>query len=330
ATTCSLVRRRRIVGGKNTRPGEYPWMAALLRRSSIKGPFCGGSLISPIHVLTAAHCVQRILQEPHLFRVRIGEHDFESDFETEHKDFTIRRVDVHPDYEESESVIYNDLAVLELNDPCMDEPRTVCLPDKPGDYQNHKAIVVGWGTSIFGGQYEPILQAVPVHIFPHEECQSLYDGIKNTHLCAGDHVDGGKDACRVRQRSQGSRSVVDRWVRNDPFLPLQWDSGGPLHVCQNGKSVQVGVVSYGLDCGRPHEPGVYMNVSSHLAWIARVLRPLALNDERCGESLEEEPRTFENCRGNSFKRFSSLPPSDLFHWNGFLDTLERFVRISSV
>ncbi|CAG0889881.1 unnamed protein product, partial [Darwinula stevensoni] len=243
----------RIVGGEDANPGEYPWMAALLRRSSSprERPFCGGSLISPIHVLTAAHCVVE-LHSPIIFVVRIGEHDFEREFETKHEDFSIRRVHVHPDYKKTENAIYDDVAVLELESSCMKEPRTVCLPDDPGDFRRDTAIVLGWGRSLPKGDHEPILQEVLVSIYPNEECQFFYEGITSTHLCAGDHVDGGKDSCK-------------------------WDSGGPLQVRLEGKWVQVGIVSYGEGCARPQKPGVYVNVSSHLSWIASVIHNYTLN-----------------------------------------------------
>ncbi|CAG0878941.1 unnamed protein product [Darwinula stevensoni] len=273
ATICSHVRSKRMVGGEDAEPGKYPWMAAILRKSSTNGPFCGGSLISPIHVLTAAHCVTKIRQAPKdSYRVRIGEHDFERESESDHQDFSIQRVHVHPDYSNTIKAYYNDLAILELDSSCMRKPRTVCLPNEPGDFRNHDATVIGWGASYLGGPHQPILQQVLVNIYPQEECESLYEGITNTHLCAGDHVNGGKDACK-------------------------WDSGGPLHVLQGRKWVQVGIVSYGINCsGPPTQPGVYMNVSSHLPWIAGVLKEYRLNDERCGESLKEDPRMFENCR----------------------------------
>ncbi|CAG0897243.1 unnamed protein product [Darwinula stevensoni] len=254
--TGNLASSGRIAGGKDTKQGAYPWMAALLQKAFTRRPFCGGSLITPVHVLTAAHCVDGIRLDPNSFQVRIGEHNFDSQSEKEHRDFPIRQVHVHPDYVETEFVIYNDLAILELDSSCMDEPRTVCLPDEPADFRNREAVVIGWGVPHLGGEQQPpILQQVNVEVFPHEECYFMYGGITYDHICAGDPWSGGRDSC-------------------------QGDSGGPLHVLQRGKWVQVGIVSYGVDCGKSRHPGVYMNVSTYLPWIASRLHPYRLNEGR--------------------------------------------------
>ncbi|CAG0884199.1 unnamed protein product [Darwinula stevensoni] len=261
----------RIVGGDDTAPWEYPWMAALLTKSSNKRPFCGGSLISPVHVLTAAHCAKHILPDPTSFRVRIGEHNFDSELETDYRNFRVQNVSIHPNYTSSYT-IKDDLAILELNASCMDKPRTVCLPEVPNDFRNHEAVVIGWGVTEAGKNQPPILQEVTVEVYPQVKCEEAYENFKITdsHLCAGIQENGGKDSC-------------------------QGDSGGPLHVKLKGRWVQVGIVSFGIGCAEALHPGVYTNVSSYLSWIADVLDPYTLNDELCGESLEQDPKMFEDC-----------------------------------
>ncbi|KAH9379878.1 hypothetical protein HPB48_013782 [Haemaphysalis longicornis] len=55
---------------------------------------------------------------------------------------------------------------------------------------------------------------------------------------------------------------------------FQGDSGGPLTVWSPtyGRSLQVGIVSYGIGCARPNEPSQYTRVHGYLDWIRHILR----------------------------------------------------------
>merc|ERR1712110_1250898 len=68
----------RIVGGQETEEHEYPWQVGLVSRNG-RTPWCGGTLISSTHVLTAAHCTQTSAASS--IRVILGEHNIaDSDF----------------------------------------------------------------------------------------------------------------------------------------------------------------------------------------------------------------------------------------------------------
>ncbi|CAG0900652.1 unnamed protein product, partial [Darwinula stevensoni] len=191
----------RIVAGNSTKPGEFPWMVAGIDKYEMDGPMCVGSLITPVHVLTAAHCLSYSMEEvPSYIRVRVGEHDFDTVMESEHRDFRVKSVKVHPGFanawDGNELYMYNDLAVVEIDVPCMEELKIVRLPDKATDFRNRSATVIGWGIRDPDKPYQPpILQTVTAGIYPHEMCKSLHPAIKYTHLCATNNLNGENITC---------------------------------------------------------------------------------------------------------------------------------------
>ena len=114
----------RVIGGKDATAGEWPWQAKLETKNS--GFTCGGSLITPEWIMTAAHCISN--KDPKTYRVTLGDLNRQKPEVTEQK-FTVKRVKVHPDYN-SPVPINNDIALLELTRPATITSfvNTVCLP----------------------------------------------------------------------------------------------------------------------------------------------------------------------------------------------------------
>merc|ERR1711997_125069 len=107
-------REARIVGGKETQFGDWPWQV-LVKESTLLGLFtkdkCGGVLISDRHVLTAAHCQPGFLAS---LMVELGEYDISGPHELmSTKQIKVKRVVVHKDYKAP--TFENDIAVLELD-----------------------------------------------------------------------------------------------------------------------------------------------------------------------------------------------------------------------
>ncbi|XP_029794393.1 serine protease 52-like isoform X5 [Suricata suricatta] len=104
--------------------------------------------------------------------------------------------------------------------------------------------VTGWGITTTRHSMTSELQKVNIKLIKWKTCSHIMPIFTRNMLCAGS-PQGGKDAC-------------------------QGDSGGPL-VCQKktnqGIWYQLGIVSWGVGCGRKRLPGVYTKVSNYLSWI---------------------------------------------------------------
>ncbi|XP_044541010.1 tryptase-like, partial [Gracilinanus agilis] len=132
-----------IVGGKETKVGEFPWQVSLreYERSYWKH-ICGGSLIRPQWVLTAAHCVETSQQEPSDYRINLREqHLFYED-----KLLGVDKIIVHPNYVDTSHGA--DIALLKLKTPVR-RSKYVDFIDLPPASQNFTADmecwVTGWG-----------------------------------------------------------------------------------------------------------------------------------------------------------------------------------------
>ena len=164
-----------IVGGSNADFGEYPWMVAIgnPNGNGIQ-QWCGGSLIHPEWVLTAAHCMEG--ETAGGLRVVIGLHQL-SNAGSEGETRSVTQIIAHPNYDDN---TYDyDMALLKLNAPSTAETiLPVFANETTLTASGVMATVTGWGDTTEGGTGSNILQEVSIPLVSNATCNALssYNG----------------------------------------------------------------------------------------------------------------------------------------------------------
>ncbi|XP_049922666.1 atrial natriuretic peptide-converting enzyme [Epinephelus moara] len=233
-------RKKRILGGRVSRRGAWPWQCSL--QSGQSGHVCGCVLIARRWALTVAHCFEG-RESADLWKVVLGLNNL--DHPGVHSQSRgVRSIIVHPRY--NRAVVDYDISVVQLDSEIEETPfvRPVCLPEpaqlpSPDSY----CYITGWGH--MGNRMPFKLQEGEVRIISLSQCQSYFDmkTITPRMLCAG-YDAGTVDSC-------------------------MGDSGGPL-VCEEdgGHWTLFGLTSWGSVCfSKVLGPGVYSNVTHFTPWI---------------------------------------------------------------
>ncbi len=265
-----------IVGGNQSLRGEYDWIVSL--QIPRFGHTCGGTLVSPTAVITAAHCVEG--SSASQYELIIGREDLNrNDDGTE---VGIEQIIVHPDYDSFSNGA--DIAILLLEEP---------VPNEPIDYLNQSnaslanagviSTSLGWGATREGGSVVSFLREVDLPIVSNAvaNAPAAYNGQITDDMLPAGQAAGGIDSC-------------------------QGDSGGPLIVRDSSGNPQLaGVVSWGEGCARPNKYGLYARVTSFTDWIDEIVGfgpegRVNFNQERYVAGNEIEIRVQdENVEGDS-------------------------------
>ncbi|XP_066538773.1 elastase-1-like [Hoplias malabaricus] len=237
----------KVIGGSSAHPAMWRYQASLQYDNWNSGSFahiCGGSLVSPLYVMTAAHCI--LDMQVRNYRVVLGDYNLYK-YEGTEQSRSVTKIVVHPGWT-GDLTIGNDIALLRLASPVYSNGN-IALAELPYPEQTlpngFTCYITGWGLLATGGSTPDILQEAPIPVVEHSVCASpdwWSTAVRKTMVCAGG--DGKTSGC-------------------------QGDSGGPLSCFTDGYWRVHGVVSFGpaADCNTYRKPTVFTRVSSFMNWL---------------------------------------------------------------
>lgn len=233
----------RIVNGEVANVDDYPFLVSLRIGTQ---HYCAGSIVHPKVIVTAAHCVEPVRSRGSDVPLVMTSYDVER---RSSKTVGTKASVVRGGY--NAATHDSDIAILLLNEP-LEGIEVIPMAPAGTKVPSDAALkIVGWGLrSENAATISPSLMEATVGFVDSKKCDDILGeyGAKITEnmICAGDLIDG-RDAC-------------------------QGDSGGPLvFIDENGAPTLLGVVSWGIGCGRIGIPGIYSSVPFFNDWVQSYL-----------------------------------------------------------
>ncbi|XP_032680376.1 uncharacterized protein LOC116848411 isoform X2 [Odontomachus brunneus] len=242
----------KVVHGSIASKGTYPWQASIrVRGHSRSSHWCGAVVVSPLHVLTAAHCLEGYNKGTYF--VRAGDYNTDIDEGTE-VEANIEDYYVHEQFRIGHRM-NNDIALVLLKGPGIPlgkDIMPICLPPENTEYPaGLNCTISGFGSIETGKTTQSKdLRYGWVPLLDQSICRAGYvygeGAISDGMMCAG-YLDEGIDTC-------------------------DGDSGGPLACHHNGAFTLYGITSWGQHCGKANKPGVYVRVAYYRQWIDQKIK----------------------------------------------------------
>ncbi|XP_011143294.1 uncharacterized protein LOC105185459 isoform X2 [Harpegnathos saltator] len=243
----------KVVHGSVAPKGTYPWQASIrVRGHSRSSHWCGAVIVSPLHVLTAAHCLEGYNKGTYF--VRAGDYNTDIEEGTE-AEANIEDYYVHEEFRLGGHRMNNDIALVLLKGPGIPlgkDIMPICLPHENTEYPaGLNCTISGFGSIETGKTTQSKdLRYGWVPLLDQSICRAGYvygeGAISDGMMCAG-YLDEGIDTC-------------------------DGDSGGPLACHHNGAFTLYGITSWGQHCGKANKPGVYVRVAYYRRWIDRKIK----------------------------------------------------------
>ncbi|XP_053687222.1 brachyurin-like [Sabethes cyaneus] len=236
---------RRIVNGYESYPGQFPYQVAVISDYGVASALCGASVLTNNYILTAAHCVVDASGGVAL----VGAHNRMNNEPSQQScSFSAEGITIHSEY--VPTTLRNDVATVRLNVPIIftDNVQPVWLPSHYDSrtFSGLIGTVSGFGRISDSNNYvADTLRYVSNPIMTNSQCLDAWGN--NADII---------DAMNICLSGVNQRATCGG------------DSGGPLTIYEVGRTLQVGLVSFGSAAGCAiGMPSVFARVTYFLSWI---------------------------------------------------------------